>query len=130
MAQLHVLVYHSPLLSHLLGVAPSTFQMVYCFFRPDRVIISSFKGLVTKPTAKRLLITVPSPLKLSFFALFTLHLIQDWAIEARVVKRPSSMWFPHPMSPIDDPRTASKKITSKLPSLNFLGVFFRLKSLT
>jgi len=25
----HVLVYHSPLLSHLLGVAPSTFQMVY-----------------------------------------------------------------------------------------------------
>ena len=32
MAQLHVLVYHGPLLSHLLGVAPSTFTTLYLHF--------------------------------------------------------------------------------------------------
>ena len=40
----HVLVYHGPLLIHLLGVAPSTFTRVYIFFWKVPVVSFFFWG--------------------------------------------------------------------------------------
>ena len=52
----HVLVYHGPLLSHLLGVAPSTFTMVYYTWRVYTWIFLSLKNKEDKvppPTYRR-----------------------------------------------------------------------------